>query len=136
MQDRFKFRTYIHDRKFFKFWGWINEGEYKGLCPTGEDGLSTLLEKYTNQCTGKKDCTGKLIYENDIITTTGNNGMVFYYIVKYDEQEYKWILVYRHSKKKARDFYKQYVNPKDLYKEGYRIVGNVFQNPELLESNN
>lgn len=82
------------------------------------------------QCTGKKDCAGKLIYEEDIVTLTGTNGMVFTYVVKF--KDYAFVLEYLDGKR-ARYFHKQYAQPKCLYKEGYRVIGNIYQNPDLLK---
>lgn len=141
MRDRFKFRavnvktkeiTYIDDLYWF---------EEEGIHNINKNGIAKGItgEYYINLCTGKNDCTGLLIYENDIVSTTGKNGMKFIYIVKYSDPEYKWILIdnYSHNAgKKARDFYKQYVQPKELYKEGYRVIGNIYMDSHLLDISN
>lgn len=141
MKDRFKLRAvnvktkeiiYIEDLYWF---------EEEGIHNIDDNGIARGIsgEYHINQCTGKKDCIGKLIYDNDIISIIGKNGMKFTYIVRYSNTEYKWILIYNYSDslgEKARDFYKQYVHPKYLYKEGYRVIGNIYENPELLEENN
>ena len=40
------------------------------------------------QCTGKRDCDGNLIYENDIVRLSAKNGMKFDYLVVYKNYQY------------------------------------------------
>ena len=134
MQDRFKFRTYIPDRKFFKFWGWIKKGEYKGLCSTGEYSLDELLEKYTNQCTGLKDKNGKLIYENDIVKRNGD-----LLIVRYQEEMSCLTPQYFYLENdeiaySSREWFEEYNNEDcELYTSNYyEVIGNIYENKGLL----
>lgn len=78
------------------------------------------------QCTGLKDKNGKLIYENDI--------MVAYYDEENPEhgtyaivvwREYGWVTVENNSDDSC---------PLDDFTiKHFEVVGNIFDNPELLE---
>lgn len=88
------------------------------------------------QSTGKKDTNGKLIYEDDILELKAKNGMTFQYAVKF--KDYCFILEYINGKlkgTKARNFAKQYAQPQRMYEHGYMVIGNIYQNKELLNEN-
>lgn len=78
------------------------------------------------QCTGRNDKNGKLIYENDI--------MVAYYDEENPEhgtyvmvawREYGWVTVENNSDDPC---------PLDYFtQKHFYVVGNIFDNPELLE---
>lgn len=75
------------------------------------------------QCTGLRDKTGKLIWENDVVNLKNGKGVVIW-----DKAEWriKWIkdTIWR----KDLHFW---VNEDDWKCE---VIGNIFDNPELLEA--
>lgn len=74
------------------------------------------------QSTGLKDKNGKEIFEGDILF--GHAGEDFWEIVEFDIEEGKWI---------RRDIW--YNSKLDLSENNkfMEIVGNIYENPELLE---
>lgn len=74
------------------------------------------------QCSGLKDDNGKLIWENDIVKMRCN-GLSGYGTVIYINGCY-WI----DDKKRGRQY------PFSNHDVKYRVDGNVFDNPELLEA--
>lgn len=75
------------------------------------------------QCTGISDKNGKLIWENDIVYARCN-GLSGYGVIKYDKGCFVLI-----DKKRNRNY--------SLFGEWkFRVDGNVFDNPELLEKEN
>lgn len=98
------------------------------------DGWSEVDPSTICQCTGLKDKNGKLIWENDIL----HNGN--YFVVKWNESCSRFDIVLNKFHNipigkwepmicdwKTNDF-KEYRKAVD-----YEVIGNVFDNPELLE---
>ena len=133
MEDRYLFKAKRIDNG-----EWV-EGQYVNTCyPKDCKKTGHFIVKYPNhlneiytsticQCTGLKDKNGKLIWENDI--------MVAHLDDAYPEDEtYIRILWYESgfcSKEKGSED----ISPIDKFdQEHFEVCGNIFDNPELLES--
>lgn len=107
----------------FTYWGWVKNSEYKNMCSCREMSKDELLEKYTQQCTGLKDKNSKLIYEGDICK------------YKFEEIGEQKAIIYFNKElcsflaKPLNDF--QYIRINDC-----EVIGNIYENPELLEVEN
>ena len=75
------------------------------------------------QCTGIKDESGDLIYENDIVELDDNTEMV-YAVIEWDNNAGCWNI---RTSDKIYTF-------DNLYGNEIRVVGNIHQNPKLLEN--
>ena len=121
MNDRFKFRTYIPDLKFFKYWGWVEEWHYVNMCACGDYSMSELLKNYTDQCTGLKDKNGKLIYEGDIVKFKtelfGKPKQIIWDECHYILKDTFIILC-----------------DMEIKQFGLEVIGNIYENKSLLES--
>ena len=87
------------------------------------DGWSEIDPSTICQCTGLKDKNGKLIWENDIAVCR-------------DFTEEKYVIAWKQDE--ACFEYKQYscsiMNFEQLSGCEIEVIGNIFDNPELLES--
>lgn len=124
MDDRFKFR----------FW---NKGNKK-IETYSNDDLGFLLSNpkaqlryVVMQCTGLKDKNGKLIYEGDIV--------VFYF----DNDEMVGVISWSAEYQvgfyvNTTDYFKdKYVTDYELlYGENYEVIGNIYENEDLLKCEN
>ena len=126
MEDRFRFRAwenkenkYIYDAEMTydslgigaECFGFMVDGTYKDL--------------YTvEQCTGLKDKNGKLIYEGDIVRTSGNyqEGV---YKIGWNEDDAEYDLY------EGDYFIYQLVNRFN----SVEVIGNIHENAELLNEN-
>lgn len=80
------------------------------------------------QCTGLKDKNGKLIWENDICDRKEK----YLEIIKYNKGD--WTLDYSYSKGKESGYCYCNLGFYALEQEYVEVIGNIFDNPELLES--
>nr|DAG44675.1 MAG TPA: YopX protein [Bacteriophage sp.] len=80
------------------------------------------------QCTGLKDRNSKLIWENDICDRKEE----YPEIVKYNNGD--WILDYSYSKGKESGYCCCNLGFYALERKYVEVIGNKFDNPELLES--
>lgn len=126
MSDRFNFRTPIYgaDGKFKKFVYWpAVYGAPAVTCREGD------VFKAPEQCTGQKDEKGRLIYEGDVLKVANGsiNGKIipFLLVVKWEKPESGFnvpIWAYNEDGDFVYDF-----------SHWFEVVGNIHENPELLE---
>lgn len=120
----------------FRAWNktWEEMGEVRRIRFYDKGSVSTVLVKCNGeaknltkdeviimQSTGLRDKNGKEIFEGDILF--GHAGEDFWEIVEFDIEEGKWIRkdIWYNSKLDLSD-----------YNESMEIVGNIYENPELL----
>jgi uncharacterized phage protein (TIGR01671 family) len=130
--DRFKFRAWVPGRELMidadsVFWDgtMIRFGgrefftaDYSEIGEISEVNKCILM-----QCTGLKDKNGKLIYEGDILRDfyNGHTGPV-----EWDADYAKFIVAHRKLVVWAFD--------EGYCTEAWEIIGTIYENPELLES--
>ena len=146
MKDRFKFRVWkgLENRMV---------DNVTHLNPLLLDESLSEEAKYNvlMQCTGLKDKNGKLIYEGDIVNVLFDTIKPHYmpFVVIWDRKEWQLVQINKNYKKcdecannnKTKcSFCKKYfrasghTNFKDFY-NGI-VIGNIYENPELLEAKN
>ena len=86
-------------------------------------------EKTICQCTGMNDKNGKLIWENDIVSVYGDtddfgNDLYYFFKVVWNKDLCCWWL---------SDIYTKDDECLYIYLKEIEIIGNIFDNPELLE---
>lgn len=92
----------------------------------------TILTNTTCQCTGLRDKNGNLIWENDVVK---RNFRLYSSETKYEEKENKGIVKY--DSDFARFGYQCSVFAMlggSKKHDTLEVIGNIFDNPELLES--
>ena len=120
MEDRYLFKAKRVDNGKWTVWN-----IFSGLYGADID-RSTIC-----QCTGLKDKNGNLIWENDIVEIGEHedtvNGL---YKVIYCENAHCYAL------KRSVDFHYNFFTFSDLngFETSSKVIGNIFDNPELLES--
>lgn len=131
MNDRFRFRAWNRETKQYHY-GAENTYDYMyGLPSVMKCSFGSLLEdtgegnRYVvEQCTGLKDASGNLIYEGDIIAVANGsiNGNVCIS---------KWEVVWK--EKEGRYSVPSWVADKPDFSHYVKVLGNIHENPELLE---
>lgn len=153
MQDRFKFRVWHKKRKkmydvlHFHTQTWNNGGEWvtaKGFNIITQQDINIQVEPKDGvimQCTGLKDKNGKLIYEGDILDLYVSTKKLYRYQVKFEIGSF--MLVSQDEIFDFKNVWNDYVYPlSQLYyeyqnEENYidecEVIGNIYENPELLK---
>lgn len=146
MLDRYKFR--IWDKPTSKMFYDVRIGFIKApinsdwVCADTPDGQINYINDRLKdieimQCTGLRDKNGKLIYEGDILKVTGNRDASGYGVVEYLQAGCQFFI----------NGYLDYPSPYHPRRKGEfyqplqewlctEVIGNVYENPELLEVNN
>ena len=95
---------------------------------TGIPHVTSIIQDTICQCTGLKDKNGKLIWENDICDRKEK----YLEIIKYNKGD--WTLDYSYSKGKESGYCYCNLGFYALEQEYVEVIGNIFDNSELLES--
>ena len=145
MQDRFKFRAKrIDNTKFIE--GYLcfvyidNPNKAKIYCPDDCYNYDVYTETIA-QCTGLKDKNGKLIFEGDLLKPLGEDDerveiiwneekARFGLMIQWTDPCY-WNGLYEETKT-GRDYY----DFDEYYAEDFEVIGNIYQDKELLNDSN
>ena len=123
MKDRFKFRIFNKLAMEFSYFSNPDlqvcfNGDFKSGLIFPMDNSAIYMGKYEEIqfCTGLKDKNGELIYEGDIISRGEDRG-----VIKYDDETASYYIRWKES---------------ETFIEDCEVIGNIYENPELLEVNN
>lgn len=134
-KDRFRFRVWDTEKKEM-IYGAEMAYDYMRLCPGGkiveENCFGDVLENkryIVEQCTGLKDKNGRLIYEGDIVILNDEDFFEkpIKTIIKWADGNASFGLFGSHNLYYGFSYY----DPEDV-----EVVGNIHENPELLEGHN
>lgn len=125
MQDRFKFR--IFDKKLNKMANWgdnpYHNMEIVNIICSNNPEFNSDNRFHLMQCTGLRDKNSKLIFEGDIIKLYGKN----YKVIFEKRAAYFGLFISKNETYRLNDIH-------TLTSE-IEIIGNIYENPELLEGN-
>ena len=122
MNREFEFRAWLTKyNKMVKIYSWNIWQEYF-MC-SEYDSEFYLEETPIMQYTGLKDMWGKEIYEGDIVKLRANHGIG---VVKYYDEWGAFVVEYIKPRQLA-------VLGMNYYKEDIEMIGNIYENPELIE---
>lgn len=134
MQDRFKFRVFIPDKKnsknsltgMFKVHS-LHTGTNKAIISSLYGNCSIKLENnILMQCTGLKDKNGKLIYEGDII----DEGIKT--VIEWDSERCALVEKAKNILGKE-ETYPLFDSTNEGQNHRMEIIGNIYENPDLLQ---
>lgn len=132
MEDRYLFKAKrISDGEwvvgYIIRYGYTRKEKYYIVPSYASDLYCFLIDKNTIcQCTGLKDKNGNLIWENDIVRTI-YDGIEHIYQVIWDKSELDF------KATNGKEFYKSNFEYLPCCEE-VEVIGNIFDNKELLES--
>lgn len=131
MNDRFKFRAFdTFVEKMIQNHISICEGELYEWCPDGlhikhDIGDSAIVM----QCTGLKDKNGNLIYEGDIVKE--EDSCFYWKVVWNTDVTHQWSL----RRIEPDSVYPHIITFSSLLSwKKYEVIGNIYENVNLLES--
>ncbi len=97
----------------------------------------SVLEETVGQYTGLKDDNEKEIYEGDILLidayTYTNPAFSGEYLVQYNEVLGMWRLINLENNKKDKEDFMIFEDLKGWYRLDIKVIGNIYDNPELLK---
>lgn len=134
MEDRYLCKAKRKDNGewVIGFYVYINKKHYIYTGQLIRSGLYDIAERFEVdpsticQCTGLKDKNSNLIWENDIVRTI-YDGIEHIYQVIWDKSELDF------KATNGKEFYKTNFEYLPCCEE-VEVIGNIFDNPELLES--
>lgn len=125
MEDRYLFKAKRKDNGEWVVGSYINGGF---IIKTNHTECVDIFENTICQCTGLKDKNGKLIWENDIIECKDGKHN-FQTQIEWDA--YCAGFIFQDTETSAVEL--DAITANGLYSES-KVIGNIFDNPELIES--
>lgn len=131
MQDRFRFRgvhpvlAEVQEIKFIDF--------IHNTVDFGDGDIFDIKDVKIQQCIGLKDKNNKLIYEDDILYCPNNK--YFKFIIKKYEPYTEYVLYDYQEKHKCNWYFNQIEETRIKNNKliNLEVVGNTYENPELLK---